>query len=458
MKDSVEQWGIEKLHESFVRRDLSPVEYAKHMLHALNGEDLNAIVTIDEEAALNQAQASERRYVLREPTGPLDGVLLGIKDIIRTKGIRTTFGCEAYDNYVPDEDAFVVSRLKAAGANISVKTNTSQFAMGPMGDVSYKGAVRNPRDRRRITGGSSSGSGAAVAGFLCAGALGTDSGGSIRLPSALCGVVGLKPTFSLVSNEGVMPVNESVDTVGPMTRSVKDNALLLNAIAGYNPLDWRSAPKPSVNYLERINEPIAGAKIAFAANTVEGAVEASIKRVMRQTVKAFADLGATVRDVPLPDMERFRRAHQLLLMAGAHMEHARDIEAHREHIYEQVYNRLMTGELHSDQYVRYERMKHEMIRLMHELLGDCDIWLLPTTPAAASLIGEAAVEIDGLTHNPLTLYPAFSWIASYCGFPCISVPAGTDENDMPIGVSLIARPFDEANLYRYAAQLERYMK
>ncbi|GFN33155.1 amidase [Paenibacillus xylaniclasticus] len=457
MNNALEQLGLTELHERFVQKSVSPVEYTRHMLELMKRESLNSIVTVDEEAALAFAKQSEQRYAAGEAIGPLDGALIGVKDIIRTKGIRTTFGCGAYKDYIPDEDAFAIAKLKAQGVNVSVKTNTSQFAMGPMGDVSYNGPVLNPHDPQRVSGGSSSGSAAAVAGFLCAGTLGTDSGGSIRIPSALCGVVGLKPTFSLVSNEGAMPVNEAVDTIGPITRSVQDNALILNAIAGYNPRDLRSAPLKPENYLSRMNELLSGGKVAFVANSIEG-VEASVEKAVRNSVSAFSELGAIIRETNFPQMDHLRTAHQLLLMAGAHMEHKEDVAQHRSHIYEQVYNRLMKGDLNSDQYVQYERMRHEMVGLLYELLGDSDVLLLPTSPAAACLIGQKSIEINGTAQSPLTLYPTYSWIASYSGFPSITIPAGKDDRNMPVGISLIARPFDEANLYRYAGQLEHYMK
>jgi len=458
MEQGLEQLGLAELHEKFKQKSVSPVEYAEHMLGLMKRETFNAIVTIDEEAAMAFAKASEKRYVAQDAASPLDGALIGVKDVILTKGLRTTFGCAAYKNHIPDEDAYVVARLKAQGANISVKTNTSQFAMGPMGDVSLNGPVLNPRDVRRVSGGSSSGSAAAVAGRLCPGTLGTDSGGSIRLPSAMCGVVGLKPTFSLVSNEGVMPVNESVDTIGPLTRTVEDNALLLNAIAGYNPRDWRSAPREPENYLRRLKEPLAGGKIACPVECLRD-VEPAVEKAVLNAAKAFAELGAEIKETHVPkELDQYRAAHQLLLMAGAHMEHAKDLEQHRPHIYDQVYHRLMQGGFDSDQYVKYERMRHGMVALLYDWLGDCDALLIPTTPAAACLIGAESVEINGKACPPLTLYPTFTWIASYSGFPSIALPAGTDDRQLPVGISLIARPFDEANLYRYAWHLEQYLK
>ncbi|WP_059050751.1 amidase [Paenibacillus senegalimassiliensis] len=458
MQPNLEQFSITELHRHFTRRVVSPREYGEHMLGLLRLEQLNAITAIDEEAARLNAEASEQRYMRGEPLGMLDGIMIGIKDVIETRGIPTRFGCEAYDAFIPEQDAFVVERLKQGGANISVKTNTSQFAMGPMGDVSYHGPVRNPHDPLRISGGSSSGSGSSVAGYLCTAALGTDSGGSIRLPAALCGVVGLKPTFSLVSNEGVMPVNASIDTVGPMTRSVEDNALVLNSIAGYNSRDWRSAPLPERNYLAAIHDSIAGCRIAFAADTFDGPLAPAVRDAIASALQAFGQLGARVRSEPLPDLQPWRTAHQLLLMAGAYQAHQHDLEQHSEQIYEQVRTRLLQGRIHSCQYVEYERSRSAMIRMLLEWMGDCDIVLLPTTPATAALIGAEAVEMNGELHSPLTLYPTYTWIASFSGLPCLSLPIGKDEQGLPIGLSLMARPFHEAQLYRFASQLERCLQ
>lgn len=259
--DELKDLTVSKVSELFRQKKLSPVEYTKFILKEINdNRDLNAIVSVDEELALQNAKESEERYMKDNILSQIDGVVLGIKDIINTKDVITTYGCEAYSNYFPDEDAFVVKKLKYAGVDTSIKCNTSQFALGPTGEVSYKGAVKNARNPLYTTGGSSSGSASAVAAHILPGALGSDSGGSVRVPSSICGTVGIKPTFSLVSNEGVMPVSETVDCVGSITRTVEDGARILQVIAGNNPADWRSAPDVPYDYLSRLNESVKGDK------------------------------------------------------------------------------------------------------------------------------------------------------------------------------------------------------
>src|SRR5919202_3925503 len=241
-------------------RHLSPVDVARAILERIEFENpkLNAFITVLPDRAIEDATRAEREIIAGEYKGPLHGVPVGLKDIIYTDGVRTTVGSAFFEDYVPDEDATVVSKLKTAGAILIGKTNTHEFAYGPTGDRSLFGPTRNPHDSTRISGGSSSGSGAAVAAGLCYAALGSDTAGSIRIPSALCGVVGIKPTFGRVSKRGVFPLAWTLDHVGPIARTVEDNALLLNTIAGYDQADPYSSYRPVEDFARDLTLGVRG--------------------------------------------------------------------------------------------------------------------------------------------------------------------------------------------------------
>ena len=448
--------GIAELADAFRAGTLSPVEYTKQTLAEIQRRSsLNAFVTVTPDLALKAAGEAEQRYRAGAELGPLDGVPIALKDVIYTKGVVTTKGCAAYDGFVPEEDAFIVKKLKAAGAVLVGKANTCQFAMGPMGDVSYGGPCRNPYDEQRISGGSSSGCASAVGGGIVPGGIGTDTGGSIRIPSSLCGCVGLKPTFTLVSNEGIMPLAISVDVAGPITRSVRDNAILLGAIAGYNQNDVYSACLPPADYTARIGEPLENTGVAMDPEMFSGDIAPDVRERLLAALKGLAAMGCRTKEISFPDVSGYRAAHQKILLAGGHQEHLRDMAEHRQFIYPQVYGRLVNGAMDADEYIGYEREKNAFRRIMFELMEGCDVLALPSTPIAACRIGEDTVPLNGKQTEVITTYPRYTWIANYSGFPALSIPVGFTGEGMPVGLSLIARPFDEANLYRIAAGVEK---
>jgi aspartyl-tRNA(Asn)/glutamyl-tRNA(Gln) amidotransferase subunit A len=236
------------LSRELLARRLSPAEVVRALLGRIEADETNSFVTVTAERALERASQAEREILAGRYRGPLHGVPVALKDIIYTRGVSTTMGSALYSGHVPDHSATVARKLEEAGSVLIGKTNTHEFAYGPTGDRSYFGPTRNPHDTRRITGGSSGGSGAAVAANLCYGALGSDTGGSIRIPAALCGTVGMKPTFGRVSKSGVFPLSWSLDHVGPITRTVEDNALMLNVLAGHDPEDLYSVDRPSDDF------------------------------------------------------------------------------------------------------------------------------------------------------------------------------------------------------------------
>src|ERR687893_1330045 len=251
------------LARDFWARRLSPVEVVKTLLERIESDETNAFVTVTAERALEEAARAEGEILAGRYKGPLHGIPVALKDIIYTRGVRTTMGSALHVDHVPDHSATVARKLEEAGSVLIGKTNTHEFAYGPTGDSSFFGPTRNPHDAGKITGGSSGGSGAAVAAGLCYGALGSDTGGSVRIPAALCGVVGMKPTFGRVSKAGVFPLSWTLDHVGPLTRTVEDNAMMLNVLAGHDPEDHYSVDRPTEDFTRYLRRGLRGVSIGL---------------------------------------------------------------------------------------------------------------------------------------------------------------------------------------------------
>lgn len=451
----LEQPGIAELSALFQKKALSPVEYTAFVLEqAQRYQELNLFITMMAEQAMEQARAAENRYLKGEPKSPLDGIPLAIKDMIGVQGVPTTQGCSFYKDDIAPEDAFVIKVLREMGVVFPGKANTSQFALGPMGDVSHIGPCRNPHDPKRVTGGSSSGSAASVAALAVPGALGTDTGGSIRMPAALCGVVGMKPTFSLVSNAGVKPLSHVLDTIGPLTRNVRDNALLLNAIAKHNPLDWRNADRAPEDYLVGLGKGLSGKTILTYESWNQEDVQPEVAQAMKDGLDILKQAGANVIPVTPPDLSEIRKAHQLVMCAGGHAAHQQDVLRNNGDVFDQVMQRLLSGDTTSDHYITCLEERPHLIRLLLDLFGAADAFLLPSTPITANRILDQEVTFSGKSYVPITTHPRFTWIANFSGFPAISLPAGKDQLGLPIGLSLIGKPFQEATLYQLSACLE----
>lgn len=451
----MEKLGICELKKKYMKHELSPVEYTQYMLNRIHKQDdMNIFIHVTDEKAIEDAKKAEKAY-MEGSAGALAGIPIAIKDIIYTKGAPTTYACEAYKEQIIDEDAYLIKCLKDAGYCFLGKTNTSQFALGPTGEFSHIGPCKNPHDKTKITGGSSSGSAAAVAGFLAPGAIGSDTGGSIRIPSALCGVVGMKPTFGRVSKEGVFALSAALDTMGPLTRSVEDNALMLNQIAGYNPSDWYSVPIPTEDYTLRLKESIKGAKIAVGIDWFEDEdIDEDAAKLFKNALNTLKELGAELKEVHFPDLSKYRRAHQMMIFAGAWHACEDVIRYHKNTIYDQPWHRMLNGNFTAKEYLECEKIREEFLKVKNEIMGDCEVLVIPSAPCGATPIGAETTVVNGREKEILTLHPKFTWMSNFSGFPAISLPIGLNDNKLPIGISFIGKPFTEANVYRFASQLE----
>ncbi|HEY6712326.1 MAG TPA: amidase, partial [Rubrobacter sp.] len=331
------------LSRELLARSLSPVEVVRALLGRIEADVTNSFITVMGERALERASWAEREILAGRYRGPLHGVPVALKDIIYTRGIRTTMGSALYSGHVPDHSATVARKLEEAGYVLIGKTNTHEFAYGPTGDRSHFGPTRNPHDARSITGGSSGGSGAAVAANLCYGALGSDTGGSIRIPAALCGTVGMKPTFGRVSKSGVFPLSWSLDHVGPITRTVEDNALMLNVLAGHDPEDHYSVDWPAEDFARDLRRGLRGAAIGLPRSFYFDHVDEEVGARVREAVEVFRSLGAQVREVEIPNLVDTLHAHRLILGAEAYAVHEERLENEPETFGEEVSERLMDG-------------------------------------------------------------------------------------------------------------------
>jgi len=443
------------LARELLARHLSPVEVVMALLGRIEADETNSFITVTAERALEKASLAEREILAGRHRGPLHGVPVALKDIIYTRGVRTTMGSALYAGHVPDRSATVALKLEEAGSVLIGKTNTHEVAYGPTGDRSYFGPTLNPHDARRITGGSSGGSGAAVAANLCYGALGSDTGGSIRIPAALCGTVGMKPTFGLVSKSGVFPLCWSLDHVGPITSTVEDNAMMLNVLAGHDPEDPYSLDLPAEDFTRNLRRGLPGAGIGLPTSFYFDHVDEEVGALVSEAVEVFRSLGARVREAEIPNLWDTLKAQRLILGAEAYAVHEKRLENEPEAFGEEVRERLMEGE--RPKAYRYANARRRGMLASVEfdrVLESVDVLLTPTLPIAATQIGQREVSIGDYDESVRSALTRYTGPTDLTGHPSLSIPCGSTASGLPVGLQLIGRHFDEATLYRFGHAYE----
>jgi aspartyl-tRNA(Asn)/glutamyl-tRNA(Gln) amidotransferase subunit A len=439
--------------------ELSPVELTQAALARIESLNprLNAFLTVLSERAMAAAKAAEQEIVAGRRRGPLHGIPIGLKDLCATQGVRTTSGSKICRDYVPAEDATVAARWAAAGTILLGKLHLNEFAYGPDGDNVHDGPARNPWDTERITGGSSSGSGAALAASLCLGALGTDTGGSIRIPAALCGIVGLKPTYGRVSRHGITPLSWSLDHVGPMAKTVEDVALLLQAMAGYDPKDPSTARLPVPDYAAALRDGVRGVRIGVPRQYFFELIDPEVDAAVRAAIEVLRRLGATVREVSWPALRYTTLAALVLVLAEASTFHEAWIRTQPEAYHPDIALRLKWGLLlPAAAYLKAQRLRARLCQEAARLWAEVDVLAVPATVIAAPRLGEAHVQLGGrqiATREALlrTMRPF-----NLTGLPAISLPCGFTGAGLPIGLQLAGKPFDEATVLRVAHAYERH--
>ena len=449
--------SIAQLAEQIQKRAVSPVEVTQAYLDRIPTIDpkLNSYITVTAERALQEAKATEEQIGRGVYLGPLHGIPLAHKDIIATRGIKTTCGSKVLKDNVPDYDAMVIERLRAAGSVLLGKLNMNEFAT--ITPSPYFGRVNNPWNVARNPGGSSSGSGVAVAAGLCAGSLGTDTGGSIRIPAAFCGIVGLKATHGRISLFGVTPLSWSLDHVGPMTRTVKDTALMLQALAGHDPRDLGSSEAPVSDYTARLTEEIKGLRLGVPARFFPDYTDPEVKQAFDSAVKVLAGLGARVEEVTLPALDDAWPIAQVIMNGEANVWHEPYLQTQAEDYAPQVRKFLERGKptLAMD-YVKAQRAK---ARFRQEMLAACasiDALLTPGELIPPPPHDARSVTIDGREVSLMAALISATCPFNVTGQPALTVPCGFTTTGLPIALQIVGKPFDEATVLQVGHAYEAH--
>jgi aspartyl-tRNA(Asn)/glutamyl-tRNA(Gln) amidotransferase subunit A len=468
---------IEQAGNLLKTKAITAVELTRAVLDRIAAVDgkIGAYLTVDADGALAQAEAADRRLAEGNTT-PLTGIPLGIKDLICTRGLRTTCASKILRNYVPPYDATVITRLRNAGAVMVGKTNMDEFAMGSTNEHSGFQLTRNPWNTQHIPGGSSGGSAAAVAADMCLGALGSDTGGSIRQPASHCGVVGIKPTYGRVSRFGLVAFASSLDQIGPLGKSVTDCAIMLDAIAGHDPKDSTSVTRPVPEFADIDHAGLDGVVVGIPKEySAAPGLDPQVGAAVEQAVKSIQSLGARCIEVTLPHTDHAVAAYYVIAPSEASSNLARydgvkygfrdkaqtDLlkmyrSTRSQGFGPEVQRRIILGTyaLSAGYYDAYYGKASQIRTLIkndfEKAFGSCDAILSPVAPTPAYPIGET---LD----DPLTMYLSdiFTLSANLAGIPGISVPCGFSDDGMPIGLQIMGRHFNEVALFKIARQFEQ---
>jgi aspartyl-tRNA(Asn)/glutamyl-tRNA(Gln) amidotransferase subunit A len=438
-------------------------------------QKLNVFITRTADSARAVAERADARRSKGEEVGPLGGLPIGLKDIFLTRGVLTTCASHILDGFIPTYDATTVERLRAAGAALVGKLNMDEFAMGSSNENSHYGPVRNPWNVDYVPGGSSGGSAAAVAAGMCLGALGTDTGGSIRQPAAFCGLTGLKPTYGRVSRFGIIAFASSLDQVGPITHDVRDSALLLSVLAGHDPRDATSAALPVPDYLAQLEDGVRGMRLGVPEQYFGSGLDPEVERLVREAIAEYEKLGARVVPVSLPSTDYAVAAYYIVAPAEASANLARYdgvryglrlgedggllsmYQTTRKNGFgREVRRRIMLGTyvLSAGYYEAYYRkamqVRTVIRREFEQVFAQVDALLCPTSPIPPFRLGEKLAD-------PLAMYLAdvYTVPCNLAGLPGLSLPCGMTPDGLPVGLQLLGKPFDEATLLRVARAYER---
>jgi aspartyl-tRNA(Asn)/glutamyl-tRNA(Gln) amidotransferase subunit A len=449
MSEALAYSTIRELGARYRKRELSPVEVTSALLARIEKLDpvLHSLVTLTADRAMADARAAEEA-LRRGDSRPLLGIPIAHKDIYLTKGIRTTGGSALLADWVPDEESTCGRRWQEAGTVMMGKLITHEFAFGLQFPGHRFQPARNPWNTAHIPGGSSSGSGAALAAGLVHGATGSDTGGSIRGPAAFCGIVGLKPTYGRSSRAGVLTLSWTLDHTGPMARTVEDCALLLQPLAGHDPLDPASARVPVEDYTAALGRDIRGVRIGVVRNYFFDGVDDEITRAFEEAMGTLRRLGADVRDVTIPSLAA-THSFLLIMLAEAYAYHERDLRTHPELYGDVLRERLLGGALVTGgEYVQAQRIRARIAAETAEVLRGVDVLATPTTPKPATPFA--------LAHDPEFGFPKSNMPPfNITGSPTLALPCGFSSTGLPLSMQLAGRPFDEARVLQVGHAYEQ---
>jgi aspartyl-tRNA(Asn)/glutamyl-tRNA(Gln) amidotransferase subunit A len=467
--------SLSQLSDALHSGEISSVELTQHYLERIkqHNDNLNAFITVTEDQALNQAKQADER-LKQKTAGPLTGIPLAHKDIFCTQGIRTSCASKMLDTFIAPYNATVVDKINSAGMVTLGKTNMDEFAMGSSNETSFYGPVKNPWDTARVPGGSSGGSAAAVAARLAPIATGTDTGGSIRQPAALCNLTGLKPTYGRVSRYGMIAFASSLDQAGPMANNAEDAAMLLNAMSGFDERDSTSVERDVPDYTADINNSLEGLKIGLPKEYFGEGLDADVAATIEAAIKTYESLGATIKEIELPNTELAVPTYYVVApaecssnlsrMDGVRFGHRCEDPKDLKDLYErsrgegfgaEVKRRIMTGTyaLSAGYYDAYYLKAQQCRRLIsndfQKAFNDVDVIMGPTSPTTAFNLGEKS-------DDPVAMYLAdiYTISTNLAGLPGMSIPAGF-VNGLPVGLQIIGNYFDEARLLNVAHRYQQ---
>jgi aspartyl-tRNA(Asn)/glutamyl-tRNA(Gln) amidotransferase subunit A len=449
---------IHQLAPLLQKKEISPVELfdaAVERIYQLQPK-LNSFITITEEEGRKAATEAESEIRKGQYRGPLHGIPISIKDLFATRGVRTTAGSKVLAKWIPDFDATAVARLHQAGMVLVGKTNMHEFAYGVTNDNPHYGPARNPWDPTRVPGGSSGGSAAAVASSQCTASLGSDTGGSIRTPAAVCGVVGLKPTYGRVSRYGAIPLAWSLDHVGPLTKSVEDAAIMLAAIAGPDPNDPSASSRPLPDYRKEMRGSIRGLRLGVPRRYFFEHVDPEIQKLVSEAIRQLESMGTTTVEVDIPDLESCSAMEAHITLAEAASYHEPYLKKQADDYSPGVRTNLEAGRyLLATDYVKSQRARTLLQRNFNEAFNRADVIVSPTLPAFSPPVGEVWVQSGDLRENVIDAFLRFNIPYDLTGFPAISIPCGLSSIGLPIGLQIAGRAFDETTVLRVANAYEQ---
>ncbi len=438
-------------------KELSPLELTDAYLRRIEllNPRVNAYLTVTAERAREDARRAGDELAAGRARGPLHGIPIAHKDLYETAGIRTTGGSKIHANHVPAADCTVARKLREAGTILLGKLNTHEYAYGVTTNNPHFGPTRNPWDLTRIPGGSSGGSGAAIAAGLATATTGTDTGGSIRMPASVCGVVGLKPTYGRVSKAGVLPLSYLFDHAGPLTRTVEDAALMLNAIAGYDPADATTVRTPVDDVTAQLGDGVRGFRIgvprAWFFERVDDEVAAALERALAE----LARLGAEVRDIPIPGVGEAVGGLFGFVLAEAQQIHAESLRARPQDFGADLQALLGSPAPDAATLMSGLRARDALIASMRSALESVDVLVTPTTPITAARIGEDTIAYGGSEESVLAAMIRCTAPFNATHLPALSLPCGFTRAGLPVGMQIAGRPFDEATVLRVGHAYEQ---
>jgi aspartyl-tRNA(Asn)/glutamyl-tRNA(Gln) amidotransferase subunit A len=451
--------GVAEAGDRIAAGELSPVELVEATLSRIEEVDpkLGAFIHVCGDEAVAAARAAEAAIAAGYHLGPLHGTPIALKDNVSVRGQVSSAGSKILRDFVPEEDATVAARFRAAGAIFVGRLNMHELAYGVTTNNPHYGPARNPWNTARTPGGSSGGSGAAVAARLCVGAIGTDTGCSIRLPAAFNGIAGIRPTIGRVSNHGITPLAWTLDTAGPMCRTVEDCALVLGAIAGFDAADPQTASVPVPDYRPELARGLEGVRIALLEDFSLTGLQAGVASAIEAAVAELESGGAQIREVPMPNLEPSISALMTVDVAEPAAYHAAWLRERPEDYGDDVRALLEAGELYlASHYIQAQRYRTVLRAQFDDVLRDADAILTPTVPFTAPAVGATEVTLEsGETLDIISAVMRYNALPPLVGLPALSVPCGFADDGLPVGMQLIGRAFDEGTLFRIGHAYER---